>query len=104
MNRKYCADDVPHWIIRQFDRIDYNKASGTEIEKVCVQLQLYANVTFLSFKKSINQTKYVDCNIPQQILDTISQIDFKKINAQKEKAIEESLTKYITTSYGAVLR
>lgn len=104
MNRKYCADDVPQWIIRQFDRIDYNKVTGTEIEKVCSQLMQYARITFLSFKKSINQTKYIDCNIPQQILDTISQIDFKKINPQKEKAIEESLTKYITTSYGAVLR
>lgn len=102
--RRYAADDVPFWIIKEFDRIDYNKVNGTMVEHVCSELMLYARVTFLSFKKAILQTKFIDCDIPQQILDTISQVDFSKINPQKAESIHKSLSQLITTKYGGVLK
>lgn len=104
MKQNYVANDVPLWILEQFNRIDFNKVSGKELEVQTSNIHRFCKLSMLPFKKTPIETKWIDQAIPQGLLDTISQIDFNKIDFNKQQSIENQLAQYISTNFKGKLK
>lgn len=103
MAKRYTANDTPRWIIEQLQRVNYDKLTGTEIEKAASSLNQFANISFLKRKKSKIETVWIDTNVPQSILDTVSQIDWNAVSNLTQNNFEKMLQQYITTHYAGKL-
>lgn len=103
MAKRYTANDTPQWLIEQLQRVNYDKLTGTEIEKAASNLNQFANISFLKRKKTKIETVWIDTNVPQSILDTISQIDWKSVSNLTQNSFEKMLQQYIATNYAGKL-
>lgn len=103
MAKRYTANDTPSWIVEQLQRVNYDKLTGTEIEKAASNLNQFASISFLKRKKTKIETVWIETGIPQSILDTVSQIDWSAVSTLTQNNFEKMLQQYITTNYAGKL-